>query len=503
MTEQPSVGRDLFVCCDGTWNIPENESPTHISRIAKLAAADQSGPPRIVYYMRGVGGRYAMDRVLGGGIGQGLHANIKDAYLFLAANYREGDRVFVFGFSRGAFTARCVVGMIEAVGLLKPNFTHQLGRAYRQYRDALRESEPTLDDQWVSQPKIEFLGVFDTVGALGIPVRGFDETYKFRNNLLPRSVNHARHALAIHEGRTNFTPTVWKAADDEDDRNTDSDRVEQRWFVGVHSDVGGGYKHDRQQFGNVGYFSLKWMLDELTKKCGVELAGCDLVLEQLRAQEEPDKFEIHDSMKLSFWLFDKLRWVSRLLHDGDFSRFNRRLAESGAYRQSVDPSVWDLYLSDNAFKREFVANQPESFFTLWVRHPISILERRPRRHQISGNPELTKVFDRLHSRPANDGGPIDYTNLSDSHDGTTFTPNRAARLGFGALLMVGKFALIIAALFAAVAAVRWTGETLIDLDWSELISPLGSTAGVFATIAVLASAVAVYLATCVYLKSKP
>lgn len=503
MTASPSGGRDLFVCCDGTWNIPENETPTHISRIAKLAAADQSGRPRVVYYMRGVGGRYAMDRILGGGIGQGLHANIKDAYLFLAANYREGDRIFVFGFSRGAFTARCVVGMIEAVGLLKPSYTHQLGRAYRQYRDTLRESEPTIDDHWVSEPKIEFLGVFDTVGALGIPVRGFDETYKFRNNLLPRSVNHARHALAIHEGRTNFSPTVWKAADDEDDRATDSDRVEQRWFVGVHSDIGGGYKLDRNRFGNVGYFSLKWMLDELHAKCGVDLVGRDLVLQQLRCQEEPDKFAINDSMKLSFWLFDKLRWLSRMLHDGDFSRFNRRLADSGAYRQSVDPSVWDLYLTDNAAKSEHVANKPQSFFTLWVRHPISILERKPRRHRIAANPELAKVFDRLHSRPGNVEGLIDYANLSDSHDGTTFKANRAARMGFRALLMAGKIALGIAALFAAVAAVRWAGEALMDIDWAELIAPLGSVEGVLAVLGFLTGSVALYVATCVYLKSKP
>lgn len=498
-----SEKRQLFVCCDGTWNIPENDSPTHISRIAKLAATDKSGPPRLVYYMRGVGGRYAMDRLLGGGIGQGLHANIKDAYLFLAANYRPKDRIFIFGFSRGAFTARCVVGMIEAVGLLKPEYTHQLGRAYRQYRNVLRIDEPEIDEDWVSHPAIDFLGVFDTVGALGIPVRGFDETYTFRNNLLPSSVLNARHALAIHEGRTNFTPTVWKAAQDEDDRASDADRVEQRWFVGVHSDIGGGYKHDRGQLGNVGFFSLQWMLSELSAKCGVEMSGREEVLEKLRAKEDPDKFEIHDSMKLGFWLFDKLRWVSRVFHEGDFGRFNRRIAESGAYRQSVDRSVWDLYLDNNPAKRKLVDNPPDNFLTLWTRHPISVLERKPRKHPISRNPELSKVFDRLHARPGNEGGKIDYANLSDSHDGTQFHPNRVIRAGFRALLRVGKYTLIIAALFAAVAALRWIGQELIDMDWADLLAPLGSTEGVFAIVGALICAVALYLATCVCLKSKP
>ena len=114
-------GKRLVICCDGTWNRPDSDHVTNIEKIARTVATDldrTGGVQQLVLYLAGVGAGYAADRLLGGAFGFGLFANVRSAYRFLALNYEPGDEIFVFGFSRGAYTARSLVGMVGRVGLL-------------------------------------------------------------------------------------------------------------------------------------------------------------------------------------------------------------------------------------------------------------------------------------------------------------------------------------------------------------------------------------------------
>ncbi|MEJ2201065.1 MAG: DUF2235 domain-containing protein, partial [Desulfuromonadaceae bacterium] len=137
------MSKRIIICCDGTWNEPENEKegrqiPTNVLKLVRAIEPKEaeSGSDQVVYYLRGVGsGAFGLpDRYLGGGTGLGISRNIQDAYRFLANNYVEGDEIFCFGFSRGAYTVRCLSGMLEATGLLHKNDLDHLPAAYAYYR---------------------------------------------------------------------------------------------------------------------------------------------------------------------------------------------------------------------------------------------------------------------------------------------------------------------------------------------------------------------------------
>ncbi|OBC08155.1 hypothetical protein A5784_07565 [Mycobacterium sp. 852013-50091_SCH5140682] len=253
----------LVVCCDGTWNTPDQLAPTNVTKIA-LAVADHDakGIEQRVFYSLGVGtGRG--ERVIGGAFGYGLSHNVIEAYRFLVENYAPGDELFFFGFSRGAFTARSTAGFVRNAGILRPQHTNRIDDAYALYRDRTskthpRSTESTLFRRSYSyESRIRFIGVWDTVGALGIPVSGFglaklvNERWAFHDTALSSYVDAAFQALAIDEKRGPFQPTLWaKQPDPPKDQ-----RVEQVWFSGVHSDVGGGYPdHDLSDI------ALLWMV---------------------------------------------------------------------------------------------------------------------------------------------------------------------------------------------------------------------------------------------------
>jgi uncharacterized protein (DUF2235 family) len=243
----------LVVCCDGTWNKPDNENVTNVEKIARTLQSDPSatgGVYQLVYYISGVGaGSYEADRLLGGAFGFGLFHNVIACYRFLAQNYEPGDEIFIIGFSRGAYTARSLAGMVAGVGLLtKISLVEErLPEAVHLYQrtdlpgGALGESvDEFRHDHCHHSAKVTFLGVFDTVGALGVP--GFErDTPRFHDVQLSDQVLCARHALAIDETRLKFEPTFWEASDDAADTLREDPRVKQVWFEGAHSDIGGGY----------------------------------------------------------------------------------------------------------------------------------------------------------------------------------------------------------------------------------------------------------------------
>ena len=223
--------RNLVVCCDGTWNTPTMTeaglpSPTNVVKLFNLCCEDAG---QLRYYHPGVGTEGGLlRRALGGGLGTGLDANIKSGYEWLCRNYQAGDRIFLFGFSRGAYTARSLGGFLLRCGLADlTGLTPAAGwsRVETAYRAGYRERRPRADwgadwpmhrDTAGDDPDIHFIGVWDTVGARGVPddLVGLDllfddpARYSFHDTRLSPRAHHARHAVAMDEPRSSFAPTL-------------------------------------------------------------------------------------------------------------------------------------------------------------------------------------------------------------------------------------------------------------------------------------------------------
>ena len=263
----------LILCCDGTWNSADqiqngHPSPTNVFRIAYRTARRDAGIPQIVYYGQGVGTGNSLDRITGGAFGKGVDDNIFNAYRFLIANYEPDDEIFLFGFSRGAFTARSIAGMIRKCGILCQEHILQYVNAVALYQNNENPNEDRPSDfrrrysvNGERDTPIRFIGVWDTVGALGIPLRGMRwltrGKYQFHDTELSRSVRHACHALAIDERRSPFKPTLWQF------KPKKNQTVEQVWFPGVHTNIGGGYP-DR----SLSDITLEWMIGK-SKSAGL------------------------------------------------------------------------------------------------------------------------------------------------------------------------------------------------------------------------------------------
>lgn len=274
--------KTLVVCCDGTWKRADDVDVSNIEKIARAVAPNGHDGPQIVYYRAGVGtGGGKIERIVGGAFGIGLDSAIVDTYRFLALNYEPGDKVYIFGFSRGAYTARSLVGMMGRIGLLTPDgvAAGTLPKALTLYRERPRpkigfvpayagspgweqDSEAFKRFCHTSVP-IAFLGVFDTVGALGVP-GPTRRRYRFHDVRLSEQVLVARQALAIAERRRAFAPCLWAVPDIKGGPGPASRDVVQMWFDGVHTDVGGGYENCA-----LGDRSLAWMVAEASLNDGL------------------------------------------------------------------------------------------------------------------------------------------------------------------------------------------------------------------------------------------
>ena len=285
----------LVVCLDGTWNSADSgDRETNVARIARAVSASSMGrgPMQLTLYLRGVGSTGSMiDRVLDGITGEGIDENIRSAYMFIVQNYVPGDQIFVFGFSRGAFTARSLCGFISSVGLLKRRSLDRVADAWAYYRAGGKRSMQDFCSthagaQCHDRVEIDFLGVWDTVGSLGVPggLNSLTTKYQFHDTSPSHAGLGARHALAIDELRDEFVPTFW-TAENAGDRSLD---IKQVWFAGAHSDVGGGYAE-----GELSRIPLVWMAKE------AENAG--LVLDWSTLPAEPDALDAtaaqHDSRR--------------------------------------------------------------------------------------------------------------------------------------------------------------------------------------------------------------
>ena len=324
----------LILCCDGTWNSADQVKngtpcPTNVVKLAyRIAKRDAAGMPQIVHYDQGVGTGNSLDRLTGGAFGEGLEDNIYRAYRFLIANYEPGDEIWLFGFSRGAFTARSVAGVIRKCGILSRSAVQHYIKAVELYKlSDVHPDDPTAVEFrrlfsccGNDSIKIRFIGVWDTVGALGIPLRGLRwvsrRDYTFHDTALSGTVELAYHALALDEHREPFRPSLWM------EKRKPNQTIEQVWFPGVHSDIGGGYAESA-----LSDITLDWMMNRARD------AGLELDAEAMAAHPlSPDPAGVIHHSKTGFYKFT--RGIDRAIDTGG----TQSVHASAIARWDNDPS---------------------------------------------------------------------------------------------------------------------------------------------------------------------
>ena len=341
----------IAIFCDGTWNSPTMKQPTHVVRLFEQTRHTNA---QHAHYFEGVGTgggevnffSKALMKVGGGAFGWGLNENIKQAYAALCAQYEAGDEIFIFGFSRGAYTARSLAGMIRKCGIVADPTPDTLDDAFRLYRKPGIENHPdalhvlqtrrklsprfATSDQdmnwrsvtpWRDDPaqmhkvEIAYLGIWDTVGSLGVPApllgpvaTVWNSKYRFHDTLLTSMVKAARHAVALDERRVFYRPALWdnlEASRGHEGLNK-GDRSEARayqqvWFTGTHAIVGGSAPKARALTGQ----SMLWIA-EVARNAGLDIRMDDLL------DRAPDPMADSHTLSQSPWLYtvagNLLKW---------------------------------------------------------------------------------------------------------------------------------------------------------------------------------------------------
>lgn len=328
----------IAIFCDGTWNTPdkqENGKPcqTNVVKLANaLSARSADGTVQKLYYDLGVGAEGSLlKKVYDGATGTGISENIRQAYQFVIHNYQPGDELFLFGFSRGAFTVRSLSGLIRNSGILDVQYADKIGKAYELYRSRHPSFHPKSEEATLfrktyaveESTKIKFIGVWDTVGALGNPlflhgiVSGRNE---FHDTELSSKIENAFHALAIDEKRKNFQPALWHQQPGVKDQV-----LEQVWFAGVHSDVGGGYP-----VAALSDISLQWMVEKAL--------ACKLSFNPVVVHPDPVGMK-HESMNFIYSMAGVLNRPIGLKVPG-----------TGATNEKLHPSVLERHQKDPSYR---------------------------------------------------------------------------------------------------------------------------------------------------------
>jgi uncharacterized protein (DUF2235 family) len=336
--------KNIIVCSDGTWNKPDMEARIDEDGEKKTIQVSTN----VVHFRRattGVGGQLTLydagvgsdnwSRFRGGFFGWGLEGNIRELYEGLAKHYEPGDDIYAIGFSRGAFTIRALVGMISRSGLLKEDNAgkRNLKHAWKFYKKNRPKDEGEIksfkEAYCHNDLRVKFLGVFDTVQAQGMPIAIAGNTlnifHRFHDAKLSPIVQHARQALAVDEERTYFKPTLWKHLSAQCMANGHCvESVEQRWFPGAHSDVGGGYPEK-----GLSDYAFDWMRREAE---GVGLAFDERYIQDNIAPKAEDI--LHDSMT---WYY---RAAGRLIRGID-AIIDRATDDNPPYaNETIDASIF-------------------------------------------------------------------------------------------------------------------------------------------------------------------
>ena len=307
--------RRLLIFCDGTWNKETTGELTNVVTSAQVVKpVSDDGIDQIVCYIEGVGTTFVISRVetfLAGAFGLGLFDRIADAYRFLVFNYQPGDEIFIFGFSRGAFTARSLGGLIRKCGIIPKSEVSKIGGAYKFYQRGDVHPDSPLAQQFRAQHSpntimkdldrtwrrendyvvpdlpnfaIRYLGVWDTVGELGVPkyfLLGnlLNRKYQFHDLDLSSTVIAARQALAIDEDRLEFEPTLWDNLPTLNQIPGRAGNYQQKWFPGDHGSVGGG-----GEIRGLSNATLAWVIEGAVEQ-GLSLI--DLVMDNWRQSIDP------------------------------------------------------------------------------------------------------------------------------------------------------------------------------------------------------------------------
>lgn len=389
--------KNIVLLSDGTGNSASSVQKTNIWRLYR--ALDLTTNDQIAIYDDGVGtGSFRPLAVAGQAFGLGLARNVRDLYTFLSRNYAAGDRIYAFGFSRGSFTIRLLIGLVRHKGLVDPalpedKFQKEVLRRWAGYRkrferrklrytlgrdkDARMEKRTTLTTSKADQegvvPDFAFVGLWDTVDAYGLPIDelmyGIDQwiyPVSFADRRLTRHVKAAYHALSVDDERRTFHPVLWDEIAEGRDADVPAGRMKQVWFPGVHANVGGGYAKD-----GLAHVSLEWMLTAPALKT--------LELHQIHLDEIRRQVDIYDDLidsraGLAGYYRYAPRNISALCHD-DFAEveiarpkihesvFRRVKGHHVAYAPPGLPAEYDIVLRDGTIVRwedraSVVAAQP-------------------------------------------------------------------------------------------------------------------------------------------------
>lgn len=378
--ERAGAGRNLIVCLDGTRNEPETGC-TNVVRIFEMAVKDEG---QLVYYDPGVGtmgarsattraGKF-LSRVSGLVLGHGIKDNIEEAYRFLMQSYRPGDRIFVFGFSRGAYTALALTGMLRTIGLLRPHADNLVPYALDLYAQAGKEKKrtgngeqdrravstppagvgteyPAPGDFWGLrdwfdrtfgnpdfpgrfEPQVHFLGVWDTVKSVGwLNFRAKIQQARWPFTRKVSNVTTGRLALAIDENRRPYGEYRF------DREGVAGGRLREMWFAGVHSDVGGFFPDDHR----LSDIALQWMAEEaIGAGLRVDAAGFEGHVGASPGAALPDEHclgKIHHNGPL--WFLAGLGWHRRPIEPGDevHPSVRRRVELTAGTARPYDPKL--------------------------------------------------------------------------------------------------------------------------------------------------------------------
>lgn len=315
------MSKKLILLFDGTWNNKRDRTNvTHMKE--SIISSGENDPDQACFYDAGVGTHW-YDRWTGGAFGRGLSENIREGYIRLVNAYQTGDEIYVFGYSRGAYTARSLVGLIRKCGLLTEDNNALIEKAYDLYRekDIAPEHPKALAfrEKYSREIRIKFIGVWDTVGALGIPVSHVpfnSDYYRFHDTELSKIVDYAYHAVAVDENRKDFNVALWTKIKPE------NIAVEQRWFIGAHSDIGGG-KAPKNPLSNI---PLRWM-QEKAEASGLKLSSKVVVGDSDYLSKVSDSYA-----EFMFGFY-------RLVKD----RYTRKFG--AGVNETVDITVWNRFRS--------------------------------------------------------------------------------------------------------------------------------------------------------------
>lgn len=350
------MARNIVLCCDGT----ANEFARDRTNVVKLFHALVHDPAeQATFYHPGVGTMEAVGAVtttgrkvtklLGLAIGYGLETDIRDAYVFLMNHFREGDRLFLFGFSRGAYTVRCVASLLHMYGLIRSGNEPLVPYAIRMMMavtglrerkapkseiDAYFELAQEFKEHFGGQRcQPHFVGVWDTVSSVGWIENPLRLPYTADNP----DIAIGRHAVALDERRAFFRTNLWRPSPAGGPKD-----LKQVWFPGVHCDVGGGYPEVESGLSKL---ALQWMLDEAkAAKLHVDPKREALVLGRAGGgYVEPNaQAKMHESLTLPWWPVEFVRKrhynAKRKAEERRMNLFRYRTIPPGA---SIHPSVYE------------------------------------------------------------------------------------------------------------------------------------------------------------------